>query len=439
MTNNFKILLDFDVSKRNKEVKKYIEQIERNLEKEELENVFVCGRKILEIILSDDYSDISNLNSVIKDMTEHKAIPSKVKNALYGIKSKANDDAHAVRNSNIPYLINKDMFSVVEFLKQIFIIIKFFVRERNKDSWEYDFDNEYNFNSMIYMPKLAKMENEIEITANSIISDVKPETEELESKLRGIFELLSSNYSFLIPTYQREYTWSTENVNVFLSDISDRTKDKKTHYMGSLAIAVDDKKGLLRLIDGQQRITTSLLLIKVLHEKYKESQALKMPIELSDIASIISKKYINQVGQYGELNYVKKILSNNLSLEKPFITSTAYKNYKTIQEYIKNMTYSEIDEFYTTFIYYFVIAELRFKNDLGQEIQIFENLNSKGTELSQWDLIKNYIYKNIELNFLINNEQQIEQMLNELFVIKSAVAFGNVKRFKSISEFFSFL
>ncbi len=439
MTSNFKILADFEVSKRHELVVELITKIENNILSQDLDNIFMNGRKILEIILSDEYGDIFSLDSTIKAMMTQRIVPSKVKNALFGIKQKSNEAAHITKMSDRPYAIKKDIFSIVEFLKQLFIIIKFFVKENYGSEWVSENDNEYTFSSSVYLSNVVKTMDPSEVPTAKEGTDVKPDTETLESKLKGIFELISSDYSFLIPTYQREYSWKEENINVFLQDIKDRSFDKQTHYMGSLAIGVDEKNQLLRLIDGQQRITTSLLLIKVLHEAYKAKSAiLKMPIELDSVAKDLNTKYKNQAGEYGDLNYIKKILSGDTSTDRTFRASHAFKNFTIIQEYINGMAPDVLEEYYTTFVYYFVIAELRFKSDLGQEIQIFENLNSKGTELSQWDLIKNYIYKNVELQFLLKHETMIESMLNKLFVIKSSVAFGNAKRFTELSNFFAF-
>jgi len=427
MTSNFKILLDYPVGDRNDEVIQIIKKIESNIKKNDLGNIYIEGRKILEIILSDHYKDAETLNDQIQDYIRQHSVPSKVKNALFGIKQKGNDEVHSIKLSDKPYHIEKDIFSIIEFLKQIFIVIKYFSLLNLEGGLLKEYENEYKFNADVYFQKHMKLENMEE--------DLKPETQALETKLKGIFELIASDFSFLIPTYQREYTWTTNNIDIFLEDIKDRSKDKQVHYMGSLAISIDEDHKILRLIDGQQRITTSLLLIKVFYDRYLKLKQLEVPTELEKISNNISKKYINQAGEYGELNYVKKILSNNMTSNKNFIASTAYKNYIRIKEYIDQLSSDEFEEFYTTFVYYFVIAELRFKNNLGQEIQIFENLNSKGTELSQWDLIKNYIYKNIELSFLVKNEQEIEKELNKLFVLEASASFGKDK-IKKLSEFF---
>lgn len=433
MTNNFKILHDFDFKINSNEIKKKIEKIEKDILENNLDYVFHDGRNVLELILQNEYEDIANLESIIQDLRMHRALPSKVTNALYAIKQKGNEGSHStMKKSDKPYATKVDLFSTVEFLKQLFIIIKYFISELNSDIWAEGDTETYQFISDIYLPKMSAEKEMVNY-------DISPDTASLESDLKGIFELINSDYNFLIPTYQRDYSWSEEQINVFLQDIWDRSVDKKTHYMGSLAIALDQKNKFLRLIDGQQRITTSLLLIKAMIEKFKNTKSLSMPKELLNLKDKLSKKYINASSDYGEMSYVKKILSNYFSFsssDKSFKASNSYKNYLQITNFLDNLKAEEFDKFYLSFVYEFVISELRFKNDLGNEIQIFENLNSKGMELSQWDLIKNYIYRNVKIEFLIENEQTVEQLIKELFVIKSSHYFGTKAYMKEISDFF---
>jgi hypothetical protein len=66
-----------------------------------------------------------------------------------------------------------------------------------------------------------------------------------------------------------------------------------------------------------------------------------------------------------------------------FKESTAKKNYDLIYKFFNGKKINEIEELLTTFVHYFVISELNIKNNIENEIQIFENLNSKGLELSQ--------------------------------------------------------
>ncbi|WKX02770.1 DUF262 domain-containing protein [Candidatus Mycoplasma mahonii] len=430
MTNNFKIMFDFTLTEKHLEITQSIGKIESSIFDNKLEHVFLEGRRILELIFSHYYDEIPSLDFVINDYKNKHAISSKVKNALYSIKIKANESAHFVpRKVDEPYIIDDDVFSSIEFLKQIYIVIKHFIMELN--DWSERDDDEYEFNSSIYGGLFSDKG-----TSNVSSEDIMANSDSLTSKTKGIFEIICSEYSFLIPTYQRAYTWTDDNVGIFLQDIKDRVKDKKDHYVGSLALAIDNKNKLMRIIDGQQRITTSLLIIKAIIDRFKKSKILKMPKELDDLSPSLANKYKNTSRQFGEIHFIKKILMGLITDDKPFKNSRAFKNFEIINDFLDKMNDTDVDEFYTTFVYSFVVTELKFNNDVGNEIQIFENLNSKGLDLFQWDLIKNYIYKNIEVKLLINHEDAIDHLLNELFLIPST-SWGK-KQFVILQDFFTF-
>ncbi|WP_434343776.1 DUF262 domain-containing protein [Mycoplasma sp. 06067-C1-B144P-99-0482-3] len=76
-----------------------------------------------------------------------------------------------------------------------------------------------------------------------------------------------------IPLYQRQYCWSKENIHSLLNDLLDRDQDKRQHFFGTTTeatapIDTDSPNGLKhRIIDGQQRLTTCLLLIHFFNSK----------------------------------------------------------------------------------------------------------------------------------------------------------------------------
>ncbi|GAA7595119.1 hypothetical protein ckin65_11510 [Helicobacter pylori] len=94
-----------------------------------------------------------------------------------------------------------------------------------------------------------------------------------QSTINDFFALTGTIFS--IPVYQRNYTWEEENCEKLLQDIVSISQNKKTHFMGSITYIlhlIDDEKSLRQLqefviIDGQQRITTLMLLLKAIETK----------------------------------------------------------------------------------------------------------------------------------------------------------------------------
>ena len=87
--------------------------------------------------------------------------------------------------------------------------------------------------------------------------------------LREIFE----NNLFTIPDYQRGYTWEEKQVGDLLKDIDYLMKDRMalhhyTHFTGTLVLSRSDKldEGDFHVVDGQQRLTTLVILMRMLRE-----------------------------------------------------------------------------------------------------------------------------------------------------------------------------
>ncbi len=70
-------------------------------------------------------------------------------------------------------------------------------------------------------------------------------------------------YKYIVPDFQRDYTWEWKNLELVLDDIEEAySKGKKTYILGP--IVVKEKDGIKKLIDGQQRLTSFLIILKAL-------------------------------------------------------------------------------------------------------------------------------------------------------------------------------
>lgn len=93
---------------------------------------------------------------------------------------------------------------------------------------------------------------------------------EMKTERKSVFEYLSKN-KFLIPIYQRKYTWGIDECEQLWDDVmmffENKDEDEEEYFLGSIVMYKD--KGRQNIIDGQQRTTTLSLLIRVLYEKAK--------------------------------------------------------------------------------------------------------------------------------------------------------------------------
>ncbi|OOC16520.1 hypothetical protein BZK19_06760 [Helicobacter pylori] len=213
-----------------------------------------------------------------------------------------------------------------------------------------------------------------------------------ESTINDFFALTGTIFS--IPVYQRNYTWEEENCEKLLQDIINISQNKKTHFMGSITYilhSIDDEKSLRQLqefiiIDGQQRITTLMLLLKAIETKI-QNKAIKKEID----------NLLNLTGQRLRLKPIKSdkeafdLVMQNRSHELQGV-SHIRDNYrfftKELDKYLKEGY--RIEEIYGAFLRLKIVA---IGLELGEDDPqvVFESINATGVQLKGLDLIRNYL------------------------------------------------
>ena len=231
--------------------------------------------------------------------------------------------------------------------------------------------------------------------------DLRPERQNLLSYLN-----LLNNAQFVIPVFQRNYVWqSDKQVKKFIDDY-DRVlkRASETHFIGIIMFLVIPKSTSLfeySIIDGQQRIITIFLLLQALKEIALDNGD-------KDFANLISSKYLtnpNIINAEEKLKlkplvtddevYKKIILEKKESLTESDKKTNLYKNYVYIKKRLNELygNYPLETMLLALDKFNFVVIPLG-RNDDAQEI--FETINSTGAELSNSDLIRNFILMNID-------------------------------------------
>ncbi|WP_187902642.1 DUF262 domain-containing protein [Helicobacter pylori] len=214
----------------------------------------------------------------------------------------------------------------------------------------------------------------------------------IQSAINNFFALTDTIFS--IPVYQRNYTWEKENCEKLLQDIINISQNKKTHFMGSITYIlhlIDDEKSLRRLqefviIDGQQRITTLMLLLKAIETKI-QNEGIKKEID----------NLLNLTGQRLRLKPIKSdkeafdLVMQNRSHELQGV-SHIRNNYKFFTKELENYISKgyRIEEIYDAFLRLKIVA---IGLELGEDDPqvVFESINATGVQLKGLDLIRNYL------------------------------------------------
>ncbi|GAA8834761.1 DUF262 domain-containing protein [Helicobacter pylori] len=213
-----------------------------------------------------------------------------------------------------------------------------------------------------------------------------------QSTVNDFFALTGTIFS--IPVYQRNYTWEEENCEKLLQDIVSISQNKKTHFMGAITYIlhlIDDEKSLRQLrefviIDGQQRVTTIMLLLKAIETKIP-NEGIKKEID----------NLLNLAGQRLRLKPIKSdkeafdLVMQNRSHELQGV-SHIRNNYKfftkELEKYISKGY--RIEEIYGAFLWLKIVA---IGLELGEDDPqvVFESINATGVQLKGLDLIRNYL------------------------------------------------
>ena len=222
-----------------------------------------------------------------------------------------------------------------------------------------------------------------------------------QPKRVGLMELLqtSSGCQFVIPVFQRNYTWTAEKeVKQYLTDLLNVLKgDYKSHFLGILIYlhkTIDFATGELSIIDGQQRLTTTFLIIYAIRQIFKEAGNSNRVMQLDG-------QYLTNPYHSDKIKYKLKPLVSDDDVYRCIVedrfddidnaNSKIYKNYKYIRDYLNGLLsngYTANDILLALDKLYVVCVPIS-EEDNAQKI--FESINATGVKLTAADLIRNFL------------------------------------------------
>lgn len=219
-----------------------------------------------------------------------------------------------------------------------------------------------------------------------------------EATLLGFFEE-NQNNQFVIPIYQRLYSWGKEQCKQLWDDIIKIGGNDKMngHFIGSILYVLDGNthsNNPLLIIDGQQRLTTiTLLLIALRNHSSDEVKRKEIESYLINSNKDGDKKFRLILSESDKDTLLFLIDKNKRKPSEP--SSKIMENFKLFEEWIRKNT----DKLETIFkgLDKLMIVWIALKKGKDDPQLIFESMNSKGIELTQADLIRNYIIMETEV------------------------------------------
>lgn len=234
---------------------------------------------------------------------------------------------------------------------------------------------------------------------------------------QNVLQLLTSGQEipFVIPEYQRPYSWSDDEIITLFEDLWDFSIERthndgaKSYFLGCIVSYEED--GKRQIIDGQQRITSLFLLLRSVFSMLEQEENKTEEVEnfirkikpaLWKENEMTGKEDRNQILLKSEVvtDSGNMILRNILETGEadPKAKDNYSKNFNKFKELYVNKSQSSPNQ-----IYHFVLALLNYSillpitaDDQETALTIFNTLNNRGLPLSDADIFKSYIYKKLD-------------------------------------------
>ncbi|MBN3041868.1 DUF262 domain-containing protein [Pectobacterium brasiliense] len=276
---------------------------------------------------------------------------------------------------------------------------------------------------------------------------------ELHAYTRTILELLSVNRKYIVPRFQREYSWTKEQINELWLDIisninciDDNGYEHSEYFIGSLVLIGDETGSSMQIVDGQQRLTTLTILLSVLCEKFKETGVDALATALYDnyIAgrdddNIQFFKLVNETPKpffQRNIQHITKSGERPNSPEEKNLQMAYDELYSSmlLENIPPNLLNQNQDSSYINLLKAIREQVLRYLkvifitvNEEDEAYTIFETLNARGMNLSYVDLIKNKIFKALNEEHPDDNAKTKWNLIKETIASRPAV--GSMETF----------
>ncbi|AFO56717.1 MULTISPECIES: DUF262 domain-containing protein [unclassified Natrinema] len=210
-----------------------------------------------------------------------------------------------------------------------------------------------------------------------------------------IESVLSRNYRYTVPDYQRQYSWGEEQWRALWEDLQS-LEDGQTHFLGSIVV-IERSAGLneldrLEVVDGQQRLATILTMLSVMHQKYldegESTQADAIRDEYLFEQDLDQQEYQNlSLSKYDNDSFSSILDCNFGQVDKENLTE-ALEFYGSR---IHSLSVDETDTLRKKLLSSVTLVTIECTEEQSA-FRLFETLNERGLELSSVDLMKNHVF-----------------------------------------------
>lgn len=257
---------------------------------------------------------------------------------------------------------------------------------------------------------------------------------------KNICALLGDKKSdFIIPDYQRPYAWTEEECQTLWEDIFEfsfpegkynQFNNDEEYYLGPI-VTFKNNEGKLEVIDGQQRLTTIMLLLRAFYVRFGSMKTEESMKTKELIAKCLWKTDEFGTANLNELKIDSEVATDNDKEEFLDILKTGEVKENQKSKYANNYRFfqKKIEEFLNEYLDVFSYLPIRILNNCillpieadnqNTALRIFSTLNDRGLPLSDADIFKAQFYKYYsnkgEKDLFIKKWKELEETCEKIF------------------------
>ena len=243
----------------------------------------------------------------------------------------------------------------------------------------------------------------------------------LSAEQKNLKSLFSNDNRYVIPYYQRHYSWTMEQCRQLYDDVMDAFDSKAdSYFLGNIVLAEDEHDDRPEVVDGQQRLMTLWLFLKSIHVLQPSNNRLKRMIQVetyegaddatyvsaiySDVKEVEDQKQIDKILGYtidafenGYLDYKKKGEFHYYKASTTQVEDNAVAIFALMKEYFSRISETQQQAFVDYFISKIYLLPIVLKDDNLDEarsnaLMVFETINNRGMDLQDADIFKAKLY-----------------------------------------------
>ena len=237
----------------------------------------------------------------------------------------------------------------------------------------------------------------------------------------NIQSLFSTASQFIIPSYQRAYSWGTSQREQFIQDLRDAAD---RYYLGHFLFEKADGSDGVCLIDGQQRLTTIVIFFSCMQQELEKRSVSGDDIEMTAkrlhhtyIRDSFTKKRRFKTVDYDDAFFLNEIIDRSTFVPEEELTSSSQKRIRHCREYFEKVFEGEETVTllkWTNLIEQANVTEFKVGSKI-EAAQIFAFQNDRGKALSHLEVLKSFFMLQIYLHEAQETQEDYILRLNKAF------------------------